>query len=256
MSSQAERWNSELYQSSHSYVWNYGRDLLGLLDPKSGERILDVGCGTGQLTAEVAQRCAEAMGIDASPEMIATARKNFPQLIFAVGNATALPFDNEFDAVMSNAALHWIRNQRGAIASIARALKPGGRFVFEMGGHRNLRKTMEAACEAMRSLGVHDPENRIPWYFPSIGKYAPQLESAGFEIKFAALIERPTKLEHGEAGFRHWIEMFGGFALSSVAADKREELSRRWEELARPALFHDGVWVIDHTRLRMVAVKS
>jgi trans-aconitate methyltransferase len=255
MSSQPGKWNSDLYQSTHSYVWNYGRDLLRLLDAKAGERILDVGCGTGQLTAEAAQRGAEMIGVDASPEMIVTARNNFPQVRFEVADATALTFSNEFDAVMSNAALHWIRDQGVAIASVARALKPGGRFVFEMGGHRNLRQTMAAGCMAMRALGVDNPESRIPWYFPSIGEYAPQLESAGFEIRFAALIERPTELENGEAGFGHWIEMFGGFALSSIADDQRHELSRRWEKLARPALFHDGVWVIDHTRLRMVAVK-
>ncbi len=256
MSSQPKRWNSELYQSSHSYVWNYGRDLLGLLDAKAGERILDVGCGSGQLTSEVAQCGAEVTGIDASPEMIATARKNFPRMRFEVADATALPFANEFDAVLSNAALHWIRDQSAAIASIARALKPGGRFVFEMGGQRNLRQTMAAGCEAMRALGVHDPESRIPWYFPSIGEYAPQLESQGFEIKLAAHIDRPTRLDNGEAGFAYWIEMFGGFALSAVADKEREELSRRWQEFARPTLWHDGVWILDHTRLRMVAVKS
>ena len=256
MTSAAERWNSELYQSSHSYVWNYGRDLLVLLDAKAGERVLDVGCGTGQLTSEVAQCGAEVVGVDVSPEMIASARQNFPQLRFEVANAEALPFVNEFDAVLSNAALHWVRDQPGALASIARALKPGGRFVFEMGGHRNLRKTIAAGCEAMRALGVDDPESRIPWYFPSIGEYAPRLESAGFEIRFAALIERPTPLKNGEGGFAHWIEMFGGFALASVGTDKREELRRRWEDLARPALFHDGVWVIDHTRLRVIAVKG
>ncbi len=142
MSSQPAKWNSELYQSSHAYVWNYGRDLLGLLEAKTGERILDIGCGTGQLTAEVARGGAQTLGIDSSREMIATARENFPHLHFEVADATALSFENEFDAVMSNAALHWIRDQRSAIASIARALKPGGRFVFEMGGHRNLRQTM------------------------------------------------------------------------------------------------------------------
>lgn len=256
MSSRTEPWNSHLYQSSHSYVWNYGRDLLALLAAKRGERILDVGCGTGQLASEVAHAGAEVIGVDASAAMIASARANFPQLRFEVADATALPFDGEFDAVLSNAALHWIRDQHAAVASIARALKPGGRFVFEMGGRRNLEKMMQAGCEAMRSLGVPEPESRNPWVFPSIGEYAPLLESEGLEVEFAAHIDRPTKLNNREEGFRAWIDMFGGYALSAVAPVQRAELMRRWEELARPVLFRDGAWVLDHKRLRMLAVKS
>ena len=255
MSLQVERWNPELYQSSHSYVWNYGRDLLSLLDTKPGERILDLGCGTGQLTSEVAQTGAKTLGIDASPEMIAGARSNFPKLRFEVADATTLTYDNEFDAVISNAALHWIRDQRGVIASVARALKPGGRFVFEMGGHNNLQHILHAGCTAMRSLGVAQPESRIPWYFPGIGEYAPQLEAAGFDVKFAAHFERPTRLDHGAQGMDHWIRMFGGFALSAVSRDQQPELVRRWIDEARPALFRDGIWIADYRRLRMVAVK-
>ena len=138
MSSKPDTWNSELYQSSHSFVWQYGRDLLVLLNAKPGERILDVGCGTGQLTAEITQFGAEVVGIDYSPDMIATSRKNFPHVRFEVADATALTFDSEFDVVVSNAALHWVRDQPAAIASIARALKPGGRLVLEMGGRGNL----------------------------------------------------------------------------------------------------------------------
>ena len=256
MTSTAERWNSELYQASHSYVWSYGRNLLSLLDAKPGERILDVGCGTGQLAAEVAQAGAEVVGVDASPEMIAGARANFPQLRFEIADATALPFLGQFDAVLSNAALHWIRDQRAVISSTARALKQGGRFVLEMGGYRNLRKIMAAGCEALSSFGVPDPERLIPWFFPSIGEYAPLLEAAGFEVEFAAHIDRPTTLQHGKEGLRHWIEMFGGYALSAVQPDRREDLIHRWEDLARPALFHDGAWIADYKRLRMVAVKS
>jgi hypothetical protein len=103
---------------------------------------------------------------------------------------------------------------------------------------------------------VSDPESRIPWFFPSIGEYAPLLESAGFDVEFAVHIDRPTKLEHGDEGLRRWIEMFGSYALSAVAPDRRRELVRRWEELARPSLFRDGVWLADYKRLRMIAVKS
>jgi trans-aconitate 2-methyltransferase len=255
MSSPGKSWNAELYQSSHAYVWNYGRDLLALLAAKPGERILDLGCGTGQLTSEVAQCGAAMVGVDSSPEMIAGARENFPDLHFELADATALPYQGEFDAVISNAALHWIRDQRSAIASVARALKPGGRFVFEMGGHQNLRETLAAGSEALRSLGVQDPERLIPWFFPSVGEYAPLLEEAGLEVRVALHFARPTPLKHGEQGLARWIEMFGGFAFAAVADDQREELIRRWEGRARPKLFHDGAWTADYQRLRMVAVK-
>jgi len=255
MSSQPKPWNAALYQSSHSYTWQYGRDLLAMLDAKAGERILDVGCGTGQLTAEIARSGADLVGVDSSAEMIADARRNFPDLQFEVADATALLHAREFDAVFSNAALHWVRDQRAALASIAHALKPGGRLVFEMGGHRNLRNVLKVACAALRSLGVPEPEALIPWYFPSVGEYSPQLEEQGLRVRFAVLFDRPTPLE-GEQGFAKWIDMFGGFATSAVSADQRPELVRRWEDVARPMLFRDGVWTLDHVRLRMLAVND
>ena len=255
MGAHAKTWDSDLYQSSHSYVWQYGRDLLALLDPKPGERILDAGCGTGQLAAEIARAGAEVVGVDASTEMIAGARKNYPEVRLEVADATALTFTEEFDAVLSNAALHWIRDQSAAIASIYRALKPGGRFVFEMGGHGNLRDTLEAGCAALRSLGVVAPEQRIPWYFPSIGQYAALLESHGFELRFATLFDRPTALTDGENGLTAWIKMFGNFALSAVPVDRHEELIRQWEQFGRAKLYRDGGWTLDYRRLRMLAVK-
>ncbi len=107
----------------------------------------------------------------------------------------------------------------------------------------------------MSSLGIPDPEKLIPWYFPSVGEYAPLLEFAGFEVKFAAHIDRPTRLENGEEGLRHWIEMFGGYAFQPWLQNRKASLIRRWEEAARPELFPEG-WVVDYKRLRMLAVKS
>ncbi len=255
MSCKPDAWNSDLYQSSHSFVWQYGRDLLVLLNAKPGERILDVGCGTGQLTAEVAQFGAEVVGIDSPPDMIRNARENFPHVLFEVADAAALPYSNEFDVVISNAALHWVRAQGGAIASIARALKPGGRLVLAMGGRGNLRHLLQAIYQALRLLGIANPEQLSPWSFPSIGEYAPLLEAQGLEVDFAVLFDRATIMEGGERGLRSWLEMFGRFALEAVAPEHRKEFFTLTDKFAAPALFHNGVWTIDYKRLRMVAVK-
>ncbi len=255
MSSKPDSWNSELYQSSHSFVWQYGRDLLVLLNAKPGERILDVGCGTGQLTAEITQFGAEVVGIDSSAEMIAAARKNFPQVKFEVADVTALTYADEFDVVVSNATLHWVRDQPSAIASIARALKRGGRLIFEMGGRGNLRHLLDAVYQALRKLGVANPEQLSPWSFPSIGEYAPLLEAHGLEVDFAVLFDRATILEGGDRGLKLWLEMFGRFAIEAVAPEQRKEFFRLVDQFAGPALFHNGVWTIDYRRLRLVAVK-
>jgi trans-aconitate 2-methyltransferase len=256
MATQTSTWNSELYQSSHAFVWQFGRDLLTMLLPKPGEHILDVGCGTGQLTADIAKSGADVVGLDQSAEMIATARGNFPELRFDVADIAATNYDTEFDAVFSNAALHWVRNQEGAIAAIARALKPGGRLVFEMGGQGNIRQIWSAAKQALTAMGVQDPEKLSPWFYPTIGEYAPMLESHGLAVTFAVLFDRPTPLEGGERGLRNWLEMFGMFARHVLSAEQREELMRRIQDLARTSLFHDGEWTVDYRRLRMIAVKQ
>jgi trans-aconitate methyltransferase len=256
MAIEATSWNSELYQSSHAFVWQFGRDLLTMLAPKPGERILDVGCGTGQLTAEIANSGAEVVGLDLSAEMIAAASTNFPQLQFEVADIAAANYDGEFDAVFSNAALHWVRNQDAAINTIARALKPGGRFVFEMGGRGNIQQIWTAATQALSAMGVKDPEKLSPWFYPSIAEYAPMLESRGLLVTFAVLFDRPTPLEGGEQGLRTWLEMFGMFASNVLRPEQREELMSRIEATARPVLFHDGQWTVDYKRLRMIAVKQ
>ena len=249
-------WNSELYQSSHAFVWEFGRDLLAMLAAKPHERILDVGCGTGQLTSEIAKSGAEVVGVDQSREMIVAAKANYPELQFEVADIAATKYHSEFDAVFSNAALHWVRNQQSAIAAISHALKPGGRFVFEMGGRGNIRQVWQAAVQALAEMGVPNPENLSPWFYPSVGEYAPMLEERGLTVTFAVLFDRPTPLEGGENGLREWLEMFGTFASDVLRPDQRDELMGHIETLARPALFHDGVWTVDYKRLRMIAVKQ
>jgi SAM-dependent methyltransferase len=249
----ASSWNAALYQGSHAFVWEYGRDLLQLLAPRSGEKILDLGCGTGQLTAEIARTGAQVTGADNSATMIEQARHNFPQLPFELADARSLPFPQQFDAVFSNAALHWVSDPDAAAASIARTLKPGGRFVAELGGKGNNAAVLEAAFQAMADLGVPETARQTPWYFPSVSEYALVLERNGLEVTFAALFDRPTRLEGGARGLADWITMFGARLTAPLQSDLYPEFLRRLERYAAPRLFRDGVWTVDYRRLRITA---
>ncbi len=243
-------WDARLYERSHSFVWKHGAALLDLLAPQPGERILDLGCGTGHLTARLAEAGAAVVGIDNSAAMIEQARREYPALHFETADARTFAFAEPFDAVFSNAALHWVRPPEPVIACVRRALKPGGRFVAEFGGKGNVRAVAGALAEAARAVGAPEPED--PWYFPSVGEYAGLLERAGLEVGFAALFDRPTPLE-GEQGMRRWVEMFGGAWLGAVPAARREDFFRLIEEQLRPALYRDGVWTADYRRLRVQA---
>ena len=250
----AAGWNPELYESRHSFVWEFGRGVIELLRPQPGERILDVGCGTGQLTAEIAKSGAQVLGVDRSPKMIEQARSNFPELTFEVADATTMRFSG-FDAVFSNAALHWVKNARAAAAAISGALVPGGRFVAEFGGRGNIQTLLDAMYPALVTLGLPDPEQLNPWYYPGIGEYATILHDCGLEAESAALFDRPTRLEGGPEALANWLAMFGGNFLAALPPDRQETFVRLVEERAAPRLLHDGVWTVDYRRLRIVAFK-
>jgi len=241
-------WDAANYQNKHSFVWLYGADLLELLAPQPGERILDVGCGTGQLTAQIARSGANVVGLDNSAEMLAEARGNFPDLPFVLGDAAAFDFPDPFDAVFSNAALHWVKNAGGAAASIARALRPGGRFVAEFGGKGNIAM-VQAAFRAV--LGPSAAQ-QSPWFYPSIAEYAAILEQHGLEVRSASLFSRPTPLD-GENGLEHWLRMFTGAYLNRHSPERASDIVRQLLEHLRPALYREGVWTIDYRRLRVVA---
>lgn len=247
-------WDPELYEARHSFVWQFGQDLIGLLDPKPGEQILDLGCGPGQLTAKIAEAGASVIGLDASPAMIGQARQNFPQLSFVLQDAATMQFQEQFDAVFSNAALHWMLHREAVARSVAAALKIGGRFVAELGGRGNIHE-IERAIEtvARRYFGAAVPARRT--YYPAPGEYASLLEAVGFEVRSAVLFDRPTLLE-GEAGMENWIRQFKAYYFESLSPPEAARAIREVVEELRPIAFRNGTWVADYRRLRFVAVKT
>ena len=248
-------WDANLYDAKHDFVWKYGADLVALLDPRAGEPILDLGCGTGHLTAKIAESGALVTGADRSAEMVSAARLAFSNLKFEVMDARNLAYHGEFDAVFSNAALHWISEPEPVLQGIRRSLRSGGRFVAELGGKGNVRVVKEAFDTVLVKLGAAKSAEVQPWYFPSAGEYSALAERNGLEVRLVALFDRPTALADGAEGLRNWICMFGGAYLSKAGESRREEFLRRVEERLRPRLFRDGQWWLDYRRLRIVACK-
>jgi trans-aconitate methyltransferase len=246
--SSSSTWDPGRYEGNHSYVWQFGAALLDLLAPQPGERILDVGCGTGRLTAEIAGCGAQVLGIDSSIDMLGQARQNYPALKFALADATSFRFPEKFDAVFSNAALHWVKDAESAVRAIAEALRPGGRFVAEFGGHGNIRTVLRA----LREVLGESAEERCPWIFPSIGEYSALLEKHSLEVRQAFLFDRPTPVE-GDNGMKDWLEMFAGNYFADLPPKLVQEKMTEVAERLRPEIFRDGVWTLDYRRLRIVA---
>ncbi|WP_438448318.1 class I SAM-dependent methyltransferase [Gorillibacterium sp. sgz5001074] len=249
-------WNPVLYDGKLGMVSELGRGVLDWLAPRPGERILDLGCGTGDLAAEIAKSGAEVTGLDASPEMIRAAQAKYPGLRFRVGDGQRFQPDDggRYDAVFSNAALHWMKDASGVADSVAGALKPGGRFAAEFGGQGNCRVLVEAAQTVLlQRYGVQAEGPSGPWYFPSIGEYATLLEQAGFQVESAVLFDRPTPMQDGADGLSHWLDTFGGPLLKGVPAGDRESVYREIGALAADRLFRNGCWVIDYRRIRIAA---
>lgn len=249
-------WNAALYDEKNAFVWKHGAGVVELLAPQPGEHILDLGCGTGHLTNRIAVAGASVIGIDKSETMIDEARKLYPNIRFEVGDATNFRLDDSFDAVFSNAAIHWMKDQVAVARSIWGALKPDGRFVAEFGGKGNIRALRKALSDAVRAAGETINEEPFARYYPSVGEYASLLESNGFRVTYASHFDRPTKLDEGEKGLRNWLHTFTDNVIESLPEHKREAVITAVEEELRPALFHDGSWFADYRRLRIVALKE
>ncbi|MBP0030962.1 class I SAM-dependent methyltransferase [Roseofilum sp. Guam] len=248
-----QTWNSELYESKHYYVSQLATDLVTQLAPKPGELILDLGCGTGHLTAKIAESGATVIGCDNSGSMIAQAQANYPQIEFKLENGEQLSETHVFDAIFSNAALHWMTNAQAVVQGIQNALKPGGRLVAEFGGKGNVQAIVSAVEETLAAQGYSFPQKI--WYFPSISEYVSLLENNGLEVRFAQLFDRPTALE-GEDGLRNWIAMFASHLLSPVPLNEREELLNNIETTLQTHLYQQNSWFADYRRLRIEAIKN
>ena len=247
-------WDPGRYDEDHSFVWRHANEILQLLDPQPNEWVLDLGCGTGHLTAEIAKTGASVVGIDQSPEMVSKAKANYPDLDFEIGDARCLPFKSDFDAVFSNAVLHWIRPPGKVVESVYTATKPGGRFVAEFGAFGNISAILKALSTALNEQGVTDTESKF--FYPRVGSYKTLLEKQGMNVDHAEYVDRPTPLDGGETGLRRWLKVFRADSISLTHPCHQDDLIARVEELARPVLFQEGTWIADYKRIRIRAFKS
>jgi SAM-dependent methyltransferase len=239
-------WTAAGYREHAAFVPALGSAVFDLLAARPGERILDLGCGEGSLTERIVAAGATVVGVDTSPEFVATASARGLDVRMIDGES--LRFDEEFDAVFSNAALHWMRNADAVIDGVKRALRPGGRFVGECGGHGCVAAIHVALRAVLARRGIALP---AIWYFPTDVEYRAKLEAHGFVVESMALIPRPTPLPTGISG---WLETFAGAALATLGASDRADALHEIEALLRPALCDaDGRWTADYIRLRFVA---
>jgi len=238
------KWNAGDYARVGAFVAKLGGAALDLLDPKPGERILDVGCGEGTLTMKIIERGATVLGVDNSPEMIAAARTNGVDAVQLA--AEDMQFFAEFDAAFSNATLHWVLQKEQAARAILRALKPGGRFAGEMGGEGNLTKLREALDEELIIRGYAPPVEASNWY-ASPEEFAAVYEAAGFREVDARLIERPTPIEHGVAA---WVTTFRKGWLDRAGVPEGER-----SEIAAAVADRVGSNIADYVRLRFIMRK-
>ncbi len=247
------KWNSNLYDNKHSFVAEYGKAMIDFVNTQKGQKILDVGCGTGILTNELAKNGATVIGTDSSKDMIDAAKSNYPHLIFQVQDATNLPYKNEFDTVFSNAVFHWIQNQEKLLHSIHNSLGNNGMLICEFGAKNNISQIQTAFEEA---AGQKRYIYCSPFFFPSKEEYKLLLEQAGFEVKHIIEYDRPTPLADGEKGLYNWICQFFAGDLLNFSNEEKEEILLETERLCRNSIWKSGQWIADYRRIQVIAVRK
>ncbi|WP_028551191.1 class I SAM-dependent methyltransferase [Paenibacillus sp. UNC451MF] len=253
MNEKEQKWNATFYDSKIGFVSRLGKGVVELLSPRQGERILDLGCGTGDLAYEIASHGAYCQGMDSSQDMVNQARDKYPELQFDAADAHTFRVPEKFDAVFSNAALHWMKRPEQVIDSVGQALHKGGRFVAEFGGSGNVERIYRAIAEVLKHDGI-DAEERNPWYFPTIGEYSALLEQHGFEVRYMELFDRPTELVDGEEGMNHWLHTFAGMFFVGLTEEQKREAYTQCCSILRNDLYNGKFWTADYRRLRFAAV--
>ncbi|HKT11085.1 MAG TPA: methyltransferase domain-containing protein [Terriglobia bacterium] len=247
----AQVWKADRYAEHAPFVPLLGRPVLDLLNPQPGERILDVGCGDGVLSALISEAGATVVGVDGSPDMVAAAKQH--GIDARLADAFHLSFQAEFDAAFSNAALHWMKRDPDAVLrGVRRSLKPGGRFAGEFGGHGNVAAITVALLAVLHRHGIKDVASLHPWYFPTAEEYRSKLETAGFHVKSIELFPRPVILP---TDMRGWVQTFAGPFTQALPQHERAGALDEVVGLLRPALCDsEGHWTVDYVRLRFLAI--
>jgi trans-aconitate methyltransferase len=247
----SQTWDAARYAANGRFVANLAGEVLSMLDAKPGEHILDLGCGDGALTETIASTGATVTGCDADESMLAAAARRGLKTV--ASDMRALPFQAEFDAVFSNAALHWVRDQNAVLRGVHKALKPGGRFVAEMGGLGNIAAIRATLRSVVRRYGI-DAEDAAASFYPSQADYRTLLEANGFRVVTMALVPRPTAFK---TGMDEWLRTFRTGVLNQLPEADREPVVLETAELLRPMLCDStGQWWGDYVRLRFHAVRD
>ncbi len=246
-----QRWSASDFAKNGRFIHDMAAPIFALLAPKPGERILDLGCGDGTLTAEIEAAGADVLGLDISAELLAVARMK--GLSVQQADAHALDYVQEFDAVFSNAALHWMQSPELVIEGVARALRPGGRFVGELGGHGNIA-AVATALRAVEKARGGEPERAVSWYFPTTEEFETLLSEFGFAVHELAVVPRSTPIK---ADMEGWLRTFCRFFFVRFEEPERSDVLKEVVALLKPSLCDtQGLWAVNHIRLRFSAERS
>jgi len=249
------KWNSLLYDESHDFVSKLGEGILSYLNPKPNETILDLGCGTGDLTKKMFLTGAHVIGTDSSWEMITNAKSKFPEIEFYQMDARELKFDIRFDAIFSNAVLHWIPEKEIVIRKMYAHLNDNGRIVLEFGGKGNNQQMLKVLRDVFIKRGFGKNAKIDPWYYPSIAEYSIELEKQNFRVVHAEHFDRITPLK-GDQGIKDWFLMFGDYLFVDISDREKDSILNEVQDKLTVTHFRSGAWHADYKRIRIVAVKD